>query len=295
MNRTQHPRRDQSQRFLFEEADIRGETVQLEAAYQDILAVHQYAPAVQRLLGEFLAAAVLLATTLKFEGQLVLQARSERQIPLIMAECDSALQVRGIVRGAEEATAEHFDQLLGGGHLAITVDPVRGGRYQGVVPLVADSLGHSLEAYFRQSEQLGTRLWLAADGSRAAGMLLQQLPAQLEQAPDERALRWEHICTLAATLTTGELLALESREIIHRLYHQEPLRLFEPRPVAFRCSCSRARTLIALASLPAADIDELLREQDEIVMDCEFCNQRYRFERRDLDGIPGVGGTGVVH
>ena len=170
---------DRSLRFLFEQADIRGETVHLDDAYRDILAIHQYAPGVSRLLGEFLAASVLLSTTLKFEGKLILQARSEGEIPLLMVESNSALEIRAIARGAEQATSERFDRLLANGQLAITIDPEQGQRYQGIVPLVEDSLANSLDAYFRHSEQLGTRLWLAADGQRAAGLLLQQLPAEL--------------------------------------------------------------------------------------------------------------------
>ncbi len=286
---------DQSQRFLFEAADIRGETVQLDAAYRDILATHQYAPGVGRLLGEFLAASVLLSTTLKFEGSLVLQARSNGQLPLIMAECDSELHIRGIARGAQQATAGRFEQLLADGQLAITIDPLRGQRYQGVVPLHEDSLAHSLDAYFRQSEQLGTRLWLAAGDGRAAGMLLQQLPAQLERDTQLRAHQWEHVCTLGATLTSQEMLALPSRTLVHRLYHEDPLRLFDPRPVAFRCSCSRERSLNALGAVARAEIEELLHEQGSISMDCEFCNQQYRFAREDLGALLGGRDADTIH
>ncbi|QFU76961.1 Hsp33 family molecular chaperone HslO [Halioglobus maricola] len=287
------PSRDRAQRFLFEETDIRGEIVQLDATYRDILTVHQYPPGVARLLGEFMAAAVLLATTLKFEGKLVLQARSEGQIPLLMAECNSLLQVRGIARGAQEATADNFEQLLGGGQLAITIDPDSGQRYQGIVPLQG-SLAASLEMYFEQSEQLGTRFWLSANEQSAAGMLLQQLPTQLVPDPAERQAHWEHATTLAATLRDEELLGLAAPEIAHRLYHEDPLRLFEALPVSFKCTCSRERTLAALSSIQTADIEELLAELGSITMDCEFCNQQYQFVREDLDGVLGESKP-VVH
>ena len=128
--------RDRTQRFLFEDADIRGEVVQMQGAYRDVIDLHQYAPGVSRLLGEFMTAAVLLATTLKFEGKLVLQARSEGQVPLLMAECDSSLNIRAIARGAQQATAERFDQLLPGGTLAITIDPTPGSG-RGTIAAVA--------------------------------------------------------------------------------------------------------------------------------------------------------------
>jgi molecular chaperone Hsp33 len=286
--------RDRSQRFLFEEADIRGEIVQLDASFRDIVAIHQYPPGVCRLMGEFMAAAVLLATTLKFEGKLVLQARSEGQIPLLMVECDNELRLRAIARGAQEATSERFDQLLAGGQLAITIDPTRGKRYQGIAPLAGDSLAQSLEAYFAQSEQLGTRFWLAAGQQGAAGMLLQQLP---EQLVPERELRrqQEHACAVAGTVRDDELLDLAAPEVVHRLYHQGPVRLFEPLPVTFSCNCSRERTLNALASLPTAEIRELLEELGSITMDCEFCNQQYRFVREDLEHVLGPGEGRTLH
>lgn len=287
--------RDRTQRFIFEEADVRGEIVQLDSAYRDVVALHQYAPSVSRLIGEFLAAAVLLATTLKFEGKLILQARSEGQLPLVMAECDSGLNVRAIARGAQEATAERFDQLLAGGQLAITIDPAKGERYQGIVPLTGNSLAESLDAYFSQSEQLGTRVWLSASQERAAGMLIQQLPAQLISDQTQRAQQWGHFCTLAETLRTDELQDLGAPQILYRLYHEDPLRLFEPLDVQFSCSCSRERTYNALISLPKAEIDSILKEFGNISMDCEFCNQHYQFTQDDVSGVFASDETNTLH
>jgi molecular chaperone Hsp33 len=286
---------DLARRFLFEEADLRGESVRLETSFRDMLAIHQYAPGVSRLLGELLAAAVLLRSTLKFEGKLILQARSQGQIPLLMAECSSAGDLRGIARGADLATANHFDQLLGQGSLTITIDPQEGQRYQGIVPLAGDSLAHSLDAYFAQSEQLGTRFWLAADGERATGLLLQQLPAQLTRDPLARAQQWEHACTLAATIQNEELLELGTQELLFRLYHEDALRLFDPSPVRFRCSCSRERTLRALSAIDPAELEALLQELGCITMDCEFCNQQYIYEREDLGDLLGQGASQILH
>lgn len=273
---------DVSQRFLFESADIRGETVHLDTAFEDILAVHQYAPAVCQLIGEFLAAAVLLSTTLKFDGKLILQARSDGQIPLIMVECSNKLQIRAIVRGAEAATSCNFAQLLSNGQLAITVDPTNGQRYQSIVPLGEDSLAHSLDAYFEQSEQLATRFWLQADQHRAGGMLLQQLPAQVSTDKAQRREQWQHVCTLAGTIKADELLELPADELLHRLYHETPVRMFQPSQVKFQCSCSRDRTLAALSTINRSELEDILREQGEITMDCEFCQQQYRYDKEDV-------------
>ena len=278
-----------SRRFLFEDADVRGETVRLDGAYREILGIHQYAPGVSRILGEFLAAAVLLATNLKFEGRLILQARSQGQIPLLMAECDDNLRIRGIARGAQQATATNDEQLLSDGQLAITIDPRKGQRYQGVVPLENGCLAQSLDAYFEQSEQLKTQIWLAADGQRAGGMLLQQLPPQVTASEEERQRHWEHYSTLAATLKQEELVDLQAEHLLGRLYHEENLRLFDPAPVEFFCSCSAQRSRNALTVLDPAEMEEILSESGVIEVDCEFCNQQYRFTREDLsDVLKGV-------
>jgi molecular chaperone Hsp33 len=286
---------DRSQRFLFEEADIRGENVHLDSAYREILAIHQYAYGVGRLLGEFLSAAVLLSTNLKFKGKLILQVRSEGQIPLLMVECDDSLQVRGIARGAEHATSNSNDQLLCNGQLAITVDPTNGQRYQSIVPLRQGTLAQSLDAYFEQSEQLKTRIWLAADGQWAGGLLLQELPAQITNNETQRLQQWEHACSLAATVREAELLELGTEQLLYRLYHQDPVRLFEPSPVSFRCTCSRERTYNALSTLPPPELEELLEELGSITMDCEFCNQRYIFNRSDLAVVLAGDGTKTLH
>jgi molecular chaperone Hsp33 len=284
-DKPQHTIGDQAQRFLFEDADIRGESVHLDSAYKEILAIHQYPSGVGRLLGEFLSAAVLLSTNLKFEGKLILQVRSTGQIPLLMVECDHFLRVRGIARGTEQATSNSSERLLGDGQLAITIDPTNGQRYQGIVPLQQGSVSQSLNVYFEQSQQLKTRIWLAADGGRTGGLLLQQLPVQIVNDETLRIERWEHACSLAATLKEAELVELDAERLLYRLYHQDSIRLFESAPVSFHCTCSRERTRNALATLPTSEVQELLAELGDIAMDCEFCNQRYSFNRNDLAGI----------
>jgi molecular chaperone Hsp33 len=273
---------DSTRKFVFEQADIRGEIVHLDAAYADITAIHQYAPGVTRLLGEFLAAAVLLSTTIKFEGRLILQAQSEGEIPLLMAECSNQLQIRAIARGAEQANATEFSELLREGQLAITIEPANGQRYQGIVPLTGDNLSAAIEHYFENSEQLPTRLWLASDGERAAGLLLQQLPAQVTPDLEERSAQWQHSYTLADTISAEEVLETEQEQLLYRLFHQDSLRLFTSQPVSFCCSCSLARCRDALLALGTEELEDLLAEAEPITIDCEFCNQQYLFGREDL-------------
>lgn len=270
-------------RFIFDTTDIRGEWVQLDQSYREALTHHHYSPAVRRLIGEFLAAVSLLGATLKFEGSIILQARSDGEIPLIMAEANSRQEVRAIVHGAEQAVSDDFQGLLGAGTLSITIDPLGRPRYQGIVPLDGDSLATCLESYFRQSEQLPTRIWLAADDARAGGLFLQELPTAA--AVEERAAQWQHLNALADTVTPEELLTLPGDDLLHRLFHQEQLRLLRREPVQFRCSCSRERTGSMLVSLGRDELEQILAEQGEIAVNCEFCNQLYRFEPAEVAAL----------
>lgn len=287
--------RNLARKFIFEQADIRGEIVHLDSAYRDILAIHQYPPGVARLLGEFLAASVLLSTTIKFEGRLVLQAQDGAELSLMMAECSNTLEVRGIARGAQSATGEDFPELLAGGHLAITIEPHEGQRYQGIVSLDGGSLAACIENYFENSEQLATRLWLASNAQAAAGLLLQQLPEQVTRDTAERERQWEHACTLAETVEKSEVLELAQEALLYRLFHEDRVRLFRGNPVRFACSCSRERCHNALLSIGPTELVRLLDEDGEVKMDCEFCNAQYRFERSDFADQFGDALSGSLH
>jgi molecular chaperone Hsp33 len=276
---------DFSQRFLFDDSDIRGELVGLTDSYTHVLAKHTYPQPVAQLLGELLAAASLLIGTLKFEGLLVLQARSSGAVPLLMVECSSEGELRGIAHyHAEQISADaSLRELMPDGVLAMTVEPKSGQRYQGIVDLEGDTLADCLSNYFATSEQLPTRFWLSADGQRARGLLLQQLPADRIKDDEERAASWQHALALADTLKVEELLGLDNETLLHRLYHQDPLRLFDPRALQFRCSCSRERSSRALISLGQADAEVLVQEHGgHVEIDCQFCNERYLFDAADV-------------
>lgn len=285
---------DYTQRFLFENTDVRGELALLERSYVEVLAKHPYPEPVAQLLGEMLAAAALLCGTLKFDGLLVLQARSSGAIPLLMVECSSAREVRGIARyNADDIAPDAtLKDLMPEGILAITVDPTNGQRYQGIVPLEGQTLAECLSGYFATSEQLPTRFWLNADGRRARGLLLQQLPADKHKDKESRDASWEHLTTLGNTLTAEELLGLPNETVLHRLYHEETVRVFDPQIVEFHCGCSRERSANALVSVGQEDVELLLQEQGgQIEIDCQFCNQRYLFDAADVAQIFTGGGS----
>ena len=203
---------DRAQRFLFDATDIRGECVHLKDAWSEVLAANPTVPGAHSLLGEFVAASLLLAATIKFEGRLILQVRSEGEVPLLMAEASHDKKVRAIVRVADgvERLSGDFATVFSGGTLAVTIENQQGERYQSLVALVGDSLAASLEGYFDQSEQLQTRISLAANDDVAAGMLLQQLPRQLVTDEKQREIQWEHITILGDSLSREELLTLDS-------------------------------------------------------------------------------------
>ncbi len=277
---------DISQRFLFEQADVRGELVSLDQSYREILAKHDYPEQVKGLLGELLAAAVLLSTTIKYEGVLVLQATSQGPVSTLMIECSNSQEVRGIARYTQTLEGDTLQALMPGGILAITIDPENGQRYQGVVALDGPDLAGTLNNYFETSEQLPTRFRLLADGRSARGMLLQALPADRQRDAEERARTWEHVNVLADTLKPEELLALDNQTLLHRLYHEDDVRLFDPRPAVFKCSCSAERSAGAIVSLGRDDALALLDERGgEVEVDCQFCNERYRFDRQEIERI----------
>lgn len=288
------PDTDYTQRFIFDESDVRGEIVALERSYAEVLAKHTYPEPVAQLLGEILAAAALLVGTLKFDGLLVLQARSLGPVTLLMVECSSEREIRGIARYDETliTPGATLQQLMPDGDLTMTMDPRQGKRYQGIVALDGVDLSECLSTYFVMSEQLPTRFWLNADGKRARGLLLQQLPAARLTDPQEREESWQHVTTLASTLTAEELLSLDNETVLHRLFHEDPVRMFDIAPLTFRCSCSRERSANALVSLGLEDAQQLVIEQNGIVeIDCQFCNERYLFDSTDVAQLFAGGGV----
>jgi molecular chaperone Hsp33 len=277
------PIHDNLQRFIFENAPIRGEIVHLDATWQAVLERRQYPPRVREVLGELMAAAVLLTSTLKFDGRLIMQIQGKGPVNLLVVECTSDRTMRAIAQWQGEIPDAPLAALVGDGRLAVTIDPLKGKeRYQAIVALEGLTVAEAFENYFARSEQLATRLWLASDPQQAAGMLLQRLP-EAEQSDDDDA--WMRAVHLGSTITREELLALPVREIVHRLYHEEDIRLFARMPVSFRCSCSRERVEAVLRMLGRDEIHSILDEQGSVRVDCEFCGNCYEFDRIDAEQL----------
>lgn len=281
---------DRLRRFIFERWPVRGHFVRLDASWRAVIEHHRYPPVLVDALGEAMAATVLLAGTMKFRGQLSLQFQGPGPVHLMLAQCTHRHAIRGVARYRGELPAEAaLGELTGGGQLAATIDnEQKSSRYQGIVPLGHPELAECLEDYFARSEQLPTRLVLAADAGHAAGLLLQRVAAgagpSVEEDPRGQAEAddaWARIQLLAATVAREELLQLPCEGLLHRLFHEEDVRLFEGSPVFFQCTCSRERVCRILHSLGEAEVRDILRERGDVEVQCEFCNRAYTFDAVD--------------
>ncbi|RDE18197.1 Hsp33 family molecular chaperone HslO [Motiliproteus coralliicola] len=281
---------DQIQRFIFDDADVRGVLVGLDQSYHDCLDRHQYPQPVKQLLGQMLAAVSLLSSTLKFEGRLSLQARGDGAVSLLMAECTRQNHLRAIAQVNADIDGEDLVELLGKGQLAITIEPEKGQRYQGLVPLEHPQLAQCLEQYFAQSEQLATRIMLAADERTASGMLLQALPSN--DQGERYQENWARIDHLGSTLTLKELQELDNETLLFRLFHEEQVRLYESNDLVFKCDCSKERCMRALLSLGEEELQQMQQEQQgSVAIDCQFCNSRYEVDPVELEQLRRGGST----
>jgi molecular chaperone Hsp33 len=304
--------RDCLHRFLFERYPIRGHIVHLDASWRALLEHRDYPPAIRDTLGEAVAASVLLAATLKFDGTLSLQLQGQGPMHLMLAQCSSELGVRAVARYREAHEGRNLAALSGEGNLTVTLENEDlSQRYQGVVPLSGERLADCLREYFESSEQLPTRLWLHATAKGASGLLLQRLsddsvqartsvnrPVELPER-DEIDDAWRRVQLLGDTLRGEELQALSDREILRRLFNEDDVRLFQSSPVYFRCRCSRERVIGMLRSLGAEEIRSVLAERGEVEVRCDFCNRAYRFDPVDVEKLfattPAADGSETRH
>jgi molecular chaperone Hsp33 len=284
---------DTLQRFIFENSAVRGELVEISDTWRQVLARREYPSAVRSLLGEMLAAAALLSANLKFNGMIIMQMHGDGPVKLLVIECDSDLHLRATAKIspdakiAEGATLTELVNVHGNGRFVITLDPkdkLPGQQpYQGIVPLDGDTVSVVIENYMLRSEQLDTKLWLAANEQVSRGLLLQKLPKEGGIGPtiDEDLDTWNHTVMLASTVRTEELLSTDINTLMHRLFWQETIRVFEPRHPSFQCSCSRDKVGNMLRMLGKEEVDSALRDLGSLEIDCDFCGQHYAFDAVD--------------
>jgi molecular chaperone Hsp33 len=272
--------RDSLRRFLFAGRGVRGEWVRLDRSWREAHRHCDYPPSVQQQLGQALAAAVLLAATVKFKGALILQAQGDGPLRTLVAQATHDHCIRGLARHQADVPGGGLQTVYGQGHLLLTIQSENAEPYQGIVELTGNNLAEALQTYFTRSEQLQTRLWLYADATRATGLLLQELPAQQSPKND-----WEHLQILAGTLTEYELRNLSCEDLLNRLFYEENIRLFDAGTVAFQCTCSSGKIENTLLSLGRKAVEEILHAQGEISVACEFCNRNSRFDKSDVQRI----------
>lgn len=290
---------DTLQKFMIESAMVRGELVEISSTWQQILSRRDYPRPVKALLGEMVAAAALLSANLKFNGAIVMQIHGDGPVRLLVVECDSQLHLRATAKLAEnaqiddEATLRQLVNVSGKGRFVITLDPqdkLPGQQpYQGIVPLDGDDVASVIEHYMLRSEQLETKLWLAADDVVSRGLLLQKLPEQggfasSEAEPltgDDALDAWNRISMLGATLQRDELLSTDIETLLRRLFWEETVRVFDPRHPDFRCTCSREKVGNMLRMLGQAEVESAIAELGSLEIDCDFCGQHYAFDKVD--------------
>ena len=274
-------------RFLLERAGVRGVLVRLGPSWRDVAGRADYPEAVRTLLGQSLAASALLTGNIKFEGALSIELKSSGALRLLFTECTDLGRLRGLARWNEPLPEPFVVSDLPNAVMAITIGHAeRGQRYQGLVDLHHPSLSEALENYFSQSEQLPAKILLAANGENAVGLMLQRLPGEGGHSAADDEDGWNRIEHLTATLGAEELLNTSPEQLLYRLYHEESVRLFEPRPLAFGCSCTRDRVESMLRSLGREEVEAALEARDgEIEVICEFCAQRYTFDRIDAEHL----------
>ncbi len=292
--------KDQLQKFLFQQAAVRGEFVEIGKAWSQIQSNHHYPSPVTRLLGEMTGAAVLLCGNIKFNGALILQIQGDGPVRLLVVECDSNLHIRATAKLDPEAVIREdasFTDLInahGQGRFVITLDPhdkVPGQQpYQGIVSLAGDTIAHVIENYMKQSEQLDTRIQLAADEHVIRGLLLQKMPSKtgadgISEKSEEEENAWQHLAALTSTLKPKEMLETDIDTLRHRLFWEEDVYLFDPLTPAFQCTCSRDKVAHMLKMLGEKEVNDALFEQGDLSIGCDFCGQSYPFNADDCARI----------
>ncbi|HDR1131713.1 TPA: Hsp33 family molecular chaperone HslO [Pasteurella multocida] len=271
---------DKLYRYLFQDRAVRGEWVRLNQTFTDTLNTHQYPKVIQNLLGEMMVATSLLTATLKFEGDITVQVQGDGPLKLALVNGNHQQQIRALARlQADVSDDMSLAQLVGKGVLVITIAPIEGERYQGVIALDKPTITACLEDYFVRSEQLQTQLIIRAgefEGQPvAAGMLLQIMPDGSGSPED-----FEHLATLAATVKEEELFGLTAEELLYRLYHEEHVEIFPSQPISFFCGCSQERSGAALLLISDEELDEVLVEHNGTIdMQCECCGTHYFFNK----------------
>lgn len=282
---------DQIHQFIFNAYAIRGELVKLSGSAQQMLQHHNYPPYIANLLRQAAAVNILLATTIKFEGRISIQLQTQNKMRLLIVQTTHQLEYRGLVKFDEttDFTQISFADITKNGKMVITIEPSKGKRYQGIVSLDGTNLAECIENYFKQSEQLETKIWLFHDDKQVCGLMLQALPTM------EKNFSFEHLACLAETLTNTEALSLDNEVLLHRLFHQEEVNYLENKPVKFNCGCSKKKMLESVGLLETKEIRDTIANNGGISVQCEFCSKQFSFTEVDIKSLHSLIGNTTKH
>lgn len=262
--------------FVFESIPVRGEIIHLSRSWRRMLRDHDYEPLIRETLGHAAAATGLIAQSLKFDGAITMQIQGAGDLRMLVMQCTSDLELRGMATPAPDVQATSFDGLMTDAHCAITVDA--GERpYQGIVEVDRDSLAANLENYFARSVQVPSHVVLVSNDELAGGILLQQMPGQPTDLDD-----WDRLGYLAATLTTGDFAETSGIDLIRKLFNEDDVRVFKEKPLVFRCRCSKKRAEDVLRMLGPDETREALEELGSIKIKCEYCGHLREFDEIDV-------------
>lgn len=282
--------KDFLQRFIFEKAPVRGQYVHLHDSFQTIVNQHHYPDAIRKLLGEALCVAALLTATIKFKGKLTVQFQGKGGLKLLLAQCNNEFHLRGLAKWDGNPTYEELMESFNEGVLVIMLDADNAqNRYQGIVSWRGNSLAESIEGYFRESEQLSTRLWLGVNKTTAVGYLLQIIPGSDANSSliDQNSINplWDNVLEKTQFLDQEMLLNVSYESLLAKLYASDPIRVFHAVSVEFRCTCSRKRSTDAIIILGPEEAEAELQNNQSIVVTCDFCNKEYLFDRSEVEQI----------
>ncbi|WP_232023377.1 Hsp33 family molecular chaperone HslO [Thiomicrorhabdus aquaedulcis] len=271
------------QNFLFKTLAIRGKTLQLHQAWQAMIQDRHYPAPIITLLGELTAASVLMASGLKHQGKITLQVQGSGPVTLLVVEVTHDLNIRGVAKTNQAITEQTtLDELLGDGQILVTLENTQTrSHFQSYVERQGDSIAQAFEGFFSQSEQLPSKLWLAASEHAIGGVLIQKMPETDQHDADG----WARILSLTTTLTPNELTDLDTSTLLHRLFHEETLELFTAKPVQYNCPQDKARVDVMLQGMGEEDVRQLLAEQGEIVIHNEICNYHIRYNEDDVNQL----------
>lgn len=277
------------QRFLFKQHDIRGQHIQLNESWQQMVKDRHYPAPITALLGELTAIAILMAGNMKHQGRITMQVQGSGPITLLVVDVTHDLKIRGMAKTNQDiGDKTSMDELLGDGQILVTLENSQTQHhFQSYVPREGNSVAEAFETFLTQSEQLPSKLWLAADENALGGVIIQKMPASDNTADefevDEDA--WDRILHLTSTVKNDELTGLQAEDLIHRLFHEELVELFEASDVAYECPQDIEKIKNMLISLGEAEVRQVLEEQGEIVIHNEMCNFHARFNKEDVDAL----------